>query len=277
MKIKILILGGGFISSNLINLLKKKKINFFLINRKVKDLQKKDSINFIKKNVDTQTVILFVAAVVPVKSLKMFQDNIEILNNIVLALKNKKFKKLIYISSDAVFSDRFNKIKEDSEKNPDSLHGLMHFYRENILKFYFKNLSIIRPTLIYGVGDPHNGYGPNLFLRDVQQDKNISLFGKGEEIRDHINIEDVVKIIYLNISKNFNTDLNVVTSKNYSFFQIAKRIVKIYKSSKIIFKKRNGKMPHNGFRVFDNKKLKKNFPHFKFNNLFKWIDKKEIY
>lgn len=277
MKKKILILGGGFISSNLIKILKKKGLSFFLINRKKKDLAKKSSINFISNKIDSKTIIIFIAAVAPVKNHLMFRENIEILNNIVFALRKKKFKKIIYISSDAVFSDSLGKIQETSAKSPNSLHGLMHLYRENILKFYFKNLSILRPTLVYGIGDPHNGYGPNLFLRNAQQGKDLYLFGRGEEIRDHVNINDVVKIIYYFIIKNINTDLNIVTSKNYSFFQIANHIIKKYRSCKIIYKRRVGKMPHNGYRVFNNIKFKKIFPQYKFYNLLKWIDKKEIY
>ena len=34
-------------------------------------------------------------------------------------------------------------------------------------------LSIIRPTLIYGNKDPHNGYGPNQFFRLAHSNKNI--------------------------------------------------------------------------------------------------------
>jgi len=38
----------------------------------------------------------------------------------------------------------------------------MHLTREMILKNKFnKILCILRPTLIYGPGDSHNGYGPN--------------------------------------------------------------------------------------------------------------------
>ena len=36
-------------------------------------------------------------------------------------------------------------------------------------------------------------------------------------------------------------------------------------------------MPHNGFRVFDNKKLKKYFPKIKFLNIEKWIKDRILY
>ena len=52
--------------------------------------------------------------------------------------------------------------------------------------------SILRPTLIYGEGDPHNGYGPNKFMRLAKKNEDILLFGKGEELRDHININETL-------------------------------------------------------------------------------------
>ena len=61
----------------------------------------------------------------------------------------------------------------------------------------------MRPTLIYGKKDPHNGYGPNKFLRKISSNQNIDLFGKGEERRDHVYIEDVVEVILLCLKKFF--------------------------------------------------------------------------
>ena len=81
----------------------------------------------------------------------------------------------------------------------------MHIVRENILKnnFSYQKLLILRPTLVYGKNDPHNGYGPNKFNRDSKLNKKILIFGKGEELRDHIDVNDVAKIIY-----NLNLTLN---------------------------------------------------------------------
>ena len=80
----------------------------------------------------------------------------------------------------------------------------MHLIRENVLKNYFnEKLCILRPTLIYGKKDPHNGYGPNKFLRKISSNQNIDLFGKGEERRDHVYIDDVTGVILLCLKKIF--------------------------------------------------------------------------
>ena len=171
--LNFLIFGGGFISSELRKELMKINIKNRLILRKEIDLSKKKNISKIKKKIRKNDIIIFIAAKAPVKNFKMFEENIYILNNLCEALLKKKISKIIYVSSDAVFSDSKKRINEKSLKNPDSLHGLMHIYRERILGFYFKNLSVIRPTLIYGNNDSHNGYGPNMFIRLAQSNKNI--------------------------------------------------------------------------------------------------------
>ena len=237
-KNKVVILGGGFISTNLINYLKRLNLKFLLLNRKILDLSNANESAKLKKYISKKDIIVFIAAKAPVKNFSMFEENIKILNNVCMNLKNIEFKKIIYISSDAIYSDIIKKrINENSVKDPSSLHGLMHLYRENILKIYFKNITILRPTLIFGSNDPHNGYGPNSFIRNAQKGKNIKLFGKGEEIRDHVHIDDVVKIITIVIKKNFYTDFNIVSSKEVSFYEIAKCIQKEYKNIKVLFSK----------------------------------------
>ncbi len=277
MKKRVVIIGGGFISSNLEAKLKTLNIKYFLINRKILNLSDRSSADKLSKIIKKKDIIIFIAAKAPVKDFKMFNENILILNNICKGLINKKFQKIIYISSDAVFADTKNKIIENSLKDPISLHGLMHLYREHVLSKFFTNLTIIRPTLIFGSDDPHNGYGPNSFIRLAQSKNDINLFGKGEEIRDHIYIGNVIECIVGSIKKNIFTDINCVTSKEISFYKIAKLIKFEYPDINFHFNVRKSKMPHNGFRVFDNKKLKKYFPKIKFLNIEKWIKDRILY
>ena len=62
------------------------------------------------------------------------------------------------------------KITENSLIAPNSLHGQMHLIRENYLTDIFQEkMCIIRPTLVFGPNDPHNGYGPNKFIRDIKK------------------------------------------------------------------------------------------------------------
>lgn len=257
-KNKIIILGkNGFIASSIISELKlnkfsiksfsKKELNL-LINKDLKKLENK-----IKKN----DILLFCSSVAPVKNLKMFYQNIKMSENFLKTKNLNKLSAICYLSSDAVFSDSKQKLIESSIKEPDNLHGLMHLTREKLLKLSHKKVFCIRPTLVYGKNDPHNGYGPNKFLRDAKKRGEIKIFGNGEEIRDHINVKDVAKLFVMIIKKKKFEDFNFVTSKEKTFLNIANEIKKKFKDIKIIRVKRTVPMPHNGYRVFDNKKLKR--------------------
>jgi len=276
----IALLGGGFISNSLKNFfLLEKNFSVKQFQRKNLDLSKKKCkiklINISKKF----NVLIFIAAKAPVKNFEMLEYNLKILNNFCEILKDQNFEHLIYFSSDAVYQDTLKKITEDSVKNPNSLHGLMHMYRENILKFFFKKkLCIVRPTLIYGQNDPHNGYGPNYFIRNAQKNKDIKIFGNGEERRDHIHVDNIADITKNIIIKNYIGELNLVSGKIISFSKIAKKVIKNYRNGiKIIKIPRKGPMPHKGLRQFDNKKLLKFINNNNIIRLESWIKLKKKY
>ena len=195
----------------------------------------------------------------------MLINNLKICNNVCNSLQNKKIFHLVYISSDAVYADIKEKITENSKTMPLSLHGLMHLTRESILRSKFnKILCILSPTLIYGMGDSHNGYGPNRFIKCALKKKPIKIFGKGEERRDHIFVDDFTKIIVKCIEMKGLGTLNLASGKVYSFKYLARLIINLSKKkSKLIKIKRMGPMPHNGYRPFNIQLLKDNFKDIK--------------
>lgn len=267
---RVVILGsGGFVSGNLSRLLKVKKIKILEISRKKIDLTKDTSIKKLSRIIKKDDAVFFAAAKAPVKNENMLNDNLLMCKNVCLALRNNSFSHFIYLSSDAIYSDSSSTINENFLSKPDNLHGFMHLAREKIFQnFISAPFLILRPTLIYGFDDPHNGYGPNMFRRLVMKNKSIELFGRGEERRDHIHIEDVTDIIYQTLIYKTVGKLNVVTGKVTSFLKIAELIKKKYKSeNKIIYKKRIGKMPHNGYRSLSNSGLKKLFHYKKFREI----------
>ena len=271
-----MILGsGGIISSNLQKILKQKGINITTIGRSKLDLKKKNASKKLKKKIKNNDVVIFIAAEAPVKNIGMFINNIKICKTVCDSLEKKKIKHLVYISSDAVYEDVKRKISEKSNTLPSSLHGTMHLTRELMLKDKFKKiLCILRPTLIYGPGDTHNGYGPNRFINLALQNKSISIFGNGEEKRDHVYIRDVVNIIVKCIINKRLGIFNIATGKVYSFKYLANRIINLSKSkSKLIKIKRKGPMPHNGYRPFNINLIKNNFKNIKMFSIENGIKK----
>ncbi len=275
-KQRIIILGSkSFIGKEIIKKLHKNHL--ILVSRKKIDLEKKSSILKLRKLFKKNDILVFIAAIAPVKNVEMLNKNLVICENILKSLENFSLKHLIYISSDAVYSDHKLKLDETSLTIPNSLHGFMHLIRENMLQNINCTKTIIRPTLVYGENDPHNGYGPNQFIRYAQSKKEISLFGKGEEKRDHINVKDVAEIVKASINKRFNGIINAVSGNVISFHEIAKIIKILYPNTNIKYIPRKGPMPHNGYRAFNNNKLKSIFPKIQLTNLPSWIKKKIRY
>lgn len=267
---RVVLLGSsGIICENLIKVLKKNKINFKSISSKKINLKKEDSFKKIKKILKKNDVVIFLAAEAPVRNFKTLLNNIDMLNSVIEGINLKIISQLIYLSSDAVYTDSKSKINEKSKTLPSNFHGMMHIIREKILEKKFSNkLLILRPTMIYGIHDTHNGYGPNQFLRLINAEKNIVLFGKGEERRDHIYINNVVSIIIESILKKAVGVLNLASGSVYSFYDIAKESIKLTNSKiKIKTTKRKGPMPHNGYRPFDISLLKRKFKTIKIYKL----------
>jgi len=275
---RVVILGSmSFIGKSIIAKFHDNNIRPVLISRKQVNFEKNDCFSKLKKILKKNDIIIFIAAVAPVKNIVMLNKNLIIARNIIACIKTIKLKHLIYISSDAVYSDSKKKIAEDSETVPSSLHGFMHLIRETMLKDLDCLKTFVRPTLVYGHHDPHDGYGPNKFIRCAQLNKKIILFGKGEEKRDHINVDNVASIVFTVVINKIDGVVNAVSGSVISFYEIAKNIKKIYPKTKIEFKKRFGPVPHDGYRAFDNSLLKKKFSNIRIVNLKQWLKNQDKY
>ena len=258
-KSRIVVFGSkSFVGSNLCKYLKDKNKNTLFFSKKECNFLKKSDVQKVAKKIKFNDKIIFIAAKAPAKNQIDLEKNIKMIENFCLCFSEKKFKKLVYISSDAVYAD-VKKITENTKIYSKSFHGRMHILREFYLKTFFdEKLLILRPTLVYGIGDPHNGYGPNKFIRLSLKNKDINLFGKGEEKRDHIHINDLTNAIFKLTDNNTLGEYNVASGNIISFYKLAKFIIKNTNSkSRIIFNKRIGPMPHLGYRSFEISKLVK--------------------
>ena len=125
-------------------------------------------------------------------------ENMIIAKVILDALSAVGVAHVVNISSDAVYADGPLPLTETSPAAPTSIHGAMHLAREIAFTSTLKSpLATLRPTLVYGAGDPHNGYGPNKFRRQANRGEAIVLFGEGEERRDHVDVGDIAEIVLL--------------------------------------------------------------------------------
>lgn len=251
---RVVVLGSaGFLASAICRRLETSGIPVMALPRTTLDLTHPASSNYLAELLLPDDSLLFVAAKAPVKTEAMLVVNLQMGATVCRALREAPVKHVLYISSDAVYADSMQPLTEKSCAQPSSLHGAMHLAREIMLaNCYGGPLCILRPTLIYGVNDPHNGYGPNRFCRSAASGENIVLFGNGEERRDHVWVEDVAEIALRSLQHQSAGTLNVATGEVWSFREVAEHVAKLaFGPIAIQGSIRIGPMPHNGFRMFD--------------------------
>jgi nucleoside-diphosphate-sugar epimerase len=212
--------------------------------------------------------VVTVAAKAPCRNVDDFHANAHIIRALVTALKTQPVAHLVNISSDAVYGDEPLPLSETLPPAPGSLHGAMHLSREIALNGLGLPTAHLRPTLIYGASDPHGGYGPNMFRRKANAGEDITLFGEGEERRDHVAVEDVAELAARVLLHRSTGILNIASGAVTSFRDIAAKAVALSgKTVSISGRPRSGPMPHNGFRPFDTAATKAAFPDFTYTLL----------
>ncbi len=217
-----------------------------------------------------EDALVVVSARAPCKTPGMMLENIAMMAAVCAAIAKRPAAHIVYVSSDAVYADGPLPLTEASPAAPTSLHGAMHLAREQMLLSVVGSipLAILRPTLVYGAGDPHNGYGPNRFRRQANRGETIVLFGEGEERRDHVDVDDIAEITARVLDHRSAGVLNVATGTVASFRALAEKAVAL-SSRPVAIKStpRNGPMPHNGYRPFDPAATLAAFPGFRYTTL----------
>ncbi len=213
--------------------------------------------------------VVAAAAKAPCKDADMLVENIVMARALAQACSSVDLAHVVNISSDAVYADSPGPLSESSCASPGSLHGVMHLAREVLFANTVKTpLAILRPSLLYGAGDPHNGYGPNRFRRLAEKGEEIVLFGEGEERRDHVYIDDVAELASRVLHRRSRGVLNIATGTVHSFRDIAGKVVALSgRAVEIRPTARSGPMPHNGYRPFDPAGTRQAFPDFRYTPL----------
>lgn len=250
---RAIVLGAaGFIGGAAARRLRAEGVEVAALGRDSCDLLASDAATRLAAELRPDDSLVFVSARAPVKNVPMLLENIRMGEAVCAALEARPVAHVVYISSDAVYKDSTEPLSESSCAEPGSLHGVMHLTREVMLRNVFSGpLICVRPTLTYGIDDPHNGYGPNRFRRLSAERKEIVLFGEGEEQRDHVAVNDIAELVLRVVLHRSTGVVNAVSGEVVSFRTLAEFIAAQFAPPVAIKgSPRIGPMPHNGLRPF---------------------------
>ncbi len=267
---KVLICGSsGFIGSNLLNYLSKlnkKKFSLiatyhktkpiFNLKKKIKfikiDLKNKIACQNLMKGVD---VVIQCAARTSGSKDILQNPYIHITDNIVMnahlleSAHLNKIKHFIFLSCSTMYKSSNTLSKEENflDKNIEPKYfgvANMKLYCEKLCKFYSNigntKFTIVRHSNIYGPNDKFDKNKSHVLGATISKiynaQKEITVWGKGNEKRDFLYIDDLSRFILLAIKKQKNKFqiYNCGSSNPISIKNLVKKIIKISKKKLLI-------------------------------------------
>ena len=261
---KVIVTGGsGFIGSNLVNFLIKKK--FFVINLDKltyssntyeNDLRNKKNYKLIKVDIINKTNIIKIIKKYKPKAIfnlaaethvdrsidsptNFIHTNINGTFNLLEALRFLKKKKinpkLIHISTDEVYGDikKRSRSSEKSKYEPSSPYSASKASADHLVKSYIRtyNLKAV-------ISNCCNNYGPYQFpeklvpkiISNILNNKELPVYAKGHNSREWIHVEDHCEALFRLYLKGKNGEnYNVGSNVNLRNIDLIKKIIKICK------------------------------------------------
>jgi nucleoside-diphosphate-sugar epimerase len=176
--------------------------------------------------------------------------------NVLGALKlcqiclDAKVKHLIHISSIYIYlkeKSPYYGIYSLSKKHSDELISLFC----NLFNLSF---TILRPSQLYGSDDSFRKHQPFFYtiIDNVEQNRDVVIYGKNDALRNYLNIDDFVKIISLVISNKVEGLYSCTNQNDVSLSDIAQLAIdSFHSSSKIVFATEKNDIPDNIFPYDD--------------------------
>ena len=239
---KVLILGSeGFVGQNLINGLKEKHELFTAdvldssthTNYTKFDITNLDETSSLIKNVD---VVINLVTHTLTQSLddvlSNANTNIIGLLNVLEACRKNKIKKIIFTSASSIIGipNTFS-VDEKHPVMPKTAYGITKLTSEHYLRLYNElygiDYTIFRFFNIYGPFQK-NGLIPSIFNK-IKNNEPITIFGKGDQVRDYVYIEDILPFFEQASSSDIgkNKVLNMGTGNGTTILEIVKNISEI--------------------------------------------------
>jgi UDP-glucose 4-epimerase len=154
--------------------------------------------------------------------------------NLINAAVKHNVKCFVFTSSIAVYGSNQLPMSEDLNPLPEDSYGIAKYAVEQELKISHEifglNYIIFRPHNVYGeyqnLGDKYRNV-VGIFMNQLMQGKELTLFGDGMQTRAFSYIGDVSSYIAnaVNIPESYNQIYNIGADKNYTINELATEVM----------------------------------------------------
>ncbi len=290
---KVVVAGGaGFIGSHLAQYYGSKGYQVVVIDNlrsgKIANLEVIDNLKFVNKSITEKEEVFSAvegadyvfnfAALVSVpesieKPYECVNINVNGILNLLEASRTHKVKKLVHISSAAVYGDDPELPKRTEmkpvPKTPYSITKLDgEFYAQMYSEQFGLNTTTLRFFNVFGERqNPKSQYAAAvpIFIEKAVKNEDITIYGDGLQTRDFVYVKDIVQACSLAAESPIKTGVfNVAYGKTITILELAETIIKITDSkSKINFApERAGDIKHSLAYVKDTMEILKFNPNW---------------
>jgi UDP-glucose 4-epimerase len=283
-KKKVIVTGGaGFIGSHMVEYWINNNAEVYVIDNLVsgflKNIPDSEFVHFCKGSITdyklleeivegTDYIFNFAAMISVPESIEKprecVNNNVIGIINVLEAAKKCGVKKVVHSSSAAIYGDNPSTPKYTSLKpEPKSPYGITKLDGEYYCQMYYENFRLSTVSLryfnVFGPRqDPKSQYAAAIpiFINKALLNEPVVIFGDGNQTRDFIYVQDVIRANILAAeNKEVNGVFNVANGSSISILDLAKLIINETGSkSKIIFAdRRAGDIKHSLASIEDTK------------------------
>lgn len=178
----------------------------------------------------------------------IFESNVNSTIKLLNFCKDAGVKRIVFASSSAVYGDLHGQeLSEDNYCRPASPYGASKIAIEHFLHSYWKTYGLEAVSLryfnVYGPRQSNNEYSGviTIFVDRLMRNEPLTIYGDGKQIRDFVNIKDIVKanMLAMESDRGVGQTINIGTGTQTSILNLAQVVKKIANKEKtpIIFTK----------------------------------------
>lgn len=172
------------------------------------------------------------------QSLMLYEDNIKIVENTLIACNQLGIKNIVYLSSRCVYAvSQETPIPEEGEIRPINYYGISKYTGELLCEYYNRtyktNIKILRLSQV--VGNDENGYMIDCFMKNAEKGQPLTVYGNSVGQRDYIYVKDACTAIWAAL---YRYDIcgvyNVGSGVGTTSLELAKAVINGFHSSSLI-------------------------------------------